>query len=238
MESSPEPGLVREFRSAFKERRLPLEQEQAEAMALYLQLLERWNETHNLTAIRDRQAAILRHFVEPAIALPLLSGAGPILLDAGSGAGIPGLPLKILDADRTCMLVEANGKKAAFLREVVERVGLEDVEVLEGRFEELVGSGELAPPINILTARAWTGWGDLLGLAARLMVPGGRAVIFIGEETMRALRRHLGAGPGVAPQTGDPAWMPAARAGWQIRRVLPLPHLDRASIVALELPAD
>ena len=207
-------------------------------MALYLQLLERWNETHNLTAIRDRQAAILRHFIEPAIALPLLSGAGPILLDAGSGAGIPGLPLKILDPDRTCLLVESNGKKAAFLREVIERLGLEDVEVLEGRFEELVASGALAPPVNILTARAWTGWGDLLGLAARLMVPGGRAIIFIGEETMRALRRHLGAGPEGSLRTSDPTWMPAARAGWEIRRVLPLPHLDQASIVALEMPPE
>jgi len=238
MPDAPEAGLAQEFRSAFKERRLPLEQEQAEAMALYLQILERWNQTHNLTAIRERPAAILRHFVEPAMALPLLSGAGPVLLDAGSGAGIPGLPLKILDPDRTCLLVEASSKKAGFLREVVDRLGLEDVKVLEGRLEELVFSGELEAPIHVLTARAWTGWGDLLGLAARLMVPGGRAVIFIGEETMRALRRHLGTGQDSVPHTSDPAWVPAARAGWRIRRVLPLPHLDRASIVALELPAD
>ena len=238
MGDAPDSALVQQFRSAFKDRRLPLEQEQAEAMALYLQLLERWNETHNLTAIRDRSAAIVRHFVEPAIALPLLGGAGPVLLDAGSGAGIPGLPLKILDPDRTCLLVEASGKRATFLREVVEQLGLEDVAVLEGRLEELVGSGELETPVNVLTARAWTGWGDLLGLGARLMVPGGRAIIFIGEETMRALRRHLGSGPAAATRTGDPSWMPAARAGWQIRRVLPVPHLERASIVALELPAE
>jgi hypothetical protein len=135
-------------------------------------------------------------------------------------------------------LVEASSKKAGFLREVVDCLGLEDVEILEGRLEELVFSGELDTPINVLTARAWTGWGDLLGLAGRLMVPGGRAIIFIGEETMRALRRHLGTGQDSVPQTNDPAWVPAALAGWRIRRVLPLPHLDRASIVALELPAD
>lgn len=238
MEVATEPALVDAFRSAFRERRLPLEPEQAEAMAIYLQLLERWNTTLNLTTIRERPAAILRHFVEPAMALPLLSGAGPVLLDAGSGAGIPGLPLKILDPDRSCILVEANGKKATFLREVIDALGLEDVEVLPARLEELVVAGELDTPINVLTARAWSGWGDLLGLAARLMVPGGRAIVFVGEQTLRALRRHLGTGPQPPPTGGDPAWVPAARAGWQIRRVLPLPHLDRSSIVALQLPAE
>ena len=224
-----------EIGAVFRKWRLPLETGQAQAFALYLQLLERWNKTTNLTSIRERRAAILRHFAEPAMAMQLLGGAGPQILCAGSGAGIPGLPFKILDPERSCQLVEANGKKATFLREVVEQLGLDGVDVLEGRFEEMIASQTLEPPVHVLTARAWSGWGGLLGLGAGLMVPGGRAVIFVGEDTLRALRRYLQVGPGVPP-TNNPEWSAAAHAGWGVRRILNLPHLDHGYVVSLELP--
>ena len=224
-----------EIGAVFRKWCLPLETGQAQAFALYLQLLERWNKTTNLTSIRERRAAILRHFAEPAMAMQLLGGAGPQILCAGSGAGIPGLPFKILDPERSCQLVEANGKKATFLREVVEQLGLDGVDVLEGRFEEMIASQTLEPPVHVLTARAWSGWGGLLGLGAGLMVPGGRAVIFVGEDTLRALRRYLQVGPGVPP-TNNPEWSAAAHAGWGVRRILNLPHLDHGYVVSLELP--
>jgi len=235
MRASTDPAMIEEISAVFRKHRLPLDLQQAEAFALYLALLERWNEKINLTSIRERPAAILRHLAEPAMAMQLLGGAGPVILCVGSGAGIPGLPFKILDAERECLLVEANGKKATFLREVVDALELDDVRVLEGRYEELVAGGELEPPVHILTARAWTGWGGLLGLGAPLMVPGGRAIVFVGEETLRAMRRHLSAG--VEP-THDPEWGPAAQAGWGIRRILNLPHLNQGYVVSLEMPQD
>lgn len=229
--------LTEEIRQTFRRWRQPLDSEQAERFAVYLELLERWNREINLTAIRDRQSAILRHFVEPAMALQLLTGAGPVLLDAGSGLGVPGLPLKILAPERRCILVESSHKKATFLKEVVDELGIDDVDVMDGRFEEFIVSGELAPPVHVLTARAWSAWGELLGVGAGLMAPGGRAILFVGEETLRALRRHLAATPDVTA-TRDPEWQPAARAGWSIRRVFPLPHMDTASVVSLELPRE
>ena len=231
-------ALVEAISRSFQKWRIGIESEQVEAMAVYLELLERWNQAISLTSIRDRSTAILRHFVEPAMALPLLGAAGPALLDVGSGAGFPALPIKILEPDRECQLVESNGRKVAFLREVVEALELEGVEVLDGRLEELVGSGRLVTPLHVLTARAWSGWGELLGLSARLLVPGGRGIIFVGDETLRALRRHLGSDRPAASGGGAPGWDAASRAGWTIRRVLPLPHLDRAWIVALQLPGE
>ncbi len=237
MQAEAAPEIVDEISAVFGRWRLPLKAEQAQAFATYLQLLERWNKTTNLTSIRERPAAVLRHFAEPAMAMQLLGGAGPQILCAGSGAGIPGLPFKILDPERSCQLVEANGKKATFLREVVEWLELEDVHVFEGRLEEMIASQTLEPPVHMLTARAWSGWGGLLGLGARLMVPGGRAVIFVGEDTLRALRRYLQVGPGV-PSTTNPEWSAAAHAGWGIRRILDLPHLDQGYAVSLELPGE
>ncbi len=235
MREAADPAIVEEISSIFRRHRLPLEVQQAEAFAVYLAMLERWNESINLTAIRDRTTAILRHFAEPAMAMQLLGGAGPMILCVGSGAGIPGLPFKILDSERECVLVEANAKKATFLREVVDALELEDARVLEGRFEEVIAIGELQPPVHVLTARAWTGWGGLLGLGATLMVPGGRAVIFVGDETLRALRRYLSGG---LDPTTSPEWGPASQAGWSIRRILELPHLDRGYAVSLEMPQE
>jgi 16S rRNA (guanine527-N7)-methyltransferase len=234
MGAPADPGIVEEISAIFRKHRLPLDIEQAQAFAVYLELLERWNAAINLTSIRERPAAILRHFAEPAMALSLLGGAGPVILDAGSGGGFPGLPFKILDREREVVLIEANGKKATFLREVVETLELEGVRIIEGRFEEQLAVGALEAPVNVLTARAWTGWAGLLGLGATIMVPGGRAVIFVGEETLRALRRYLAGG---GPPTSDPEWAPAARAGWTIRRIVSLPHLDHGYAVSLELPA-
>lgn len=235
MRPAVDRGIIEEISGVFRKHRLPLEMQQAEDFAIYLELLEKWNQQINLTGIRERPLAILRHFAEPAMAMQLLGGAGPVIVCVGSGGGIPGLPFKILDRERECVLVEADQKKATFLREVIDLLELEQATVLDGRFEELVASAELASPVHVLTARAWTGWGGLLGLGAVLMVPGGRAVVLVGEETLRAMRRHLAGGVDVV---SDREWGPAAQAGWTIRRILNLPHLERGYAVSLEMPQE
>jgi 16S rRNA (guanine527-N7)-methyltransferase len=191
----------------------------------------------SLTSIREPWQAIERHFVEPALALRALDAAGPVLLDVGSGAGAPGLALKIMDPERTCLLVEANSRKAAFLREVIDALGLEGAEVLEGRLEELIASGELTGPVHVVTSRAWTsGWGPMLGLVSPLMVPGGRAVLLVAEAVLRELRRNLATGTDLA-RSLDAGWQAATAAGWQIKRARPLPNLEHGYAVSLELPA-
>ncbi len=211
--------------------------EAIEPLAVYLGEVERWNRAVSLTSIRDRETLALRYAVEAAAVLPALAGAGPRMLDAGSGGGCPGIPLKILEPDRELFLVEANGRKATFLREALEHLGLEGAEVVEGRLEELVDSGRAPGGIHLLTSRAWTsGWGLLLGRSARIMVPGGRAVLLVGEDAWRAFRRHLASGVEAA-RTSDPQWREATAAQWRIRKASRLPHLERGYAVALELPA-
>lgn len=224
-------------RRIFSRERVRLEPDQEERFSRYLLLLEHWNARINLTSIRHRDTAILRHFVEPARALPLMAGAGPVLLDVGSGAGVPGLPLTILDPERHTVLVEANARKATFLMEAAEALALPQVRVIAARLEDAVATGGLEPPVHIVTARAWTGWGPMLGAVSGLMAPGGRAILFVGEDTLRALRRELASGTQLASPTGS-AWHAAAGAGWIVRQARPLPHLDRGYSVLLELPTD
>ncbi len=220
----------------FEQYRVRLDARQLERFSLYLELLEHWNDAINLTSIRDRRTIVLRHFVEPALARRFLAGAGPRMLDVGSGPGVPGIPLEILEPDRHCYLVEASGKKANFLREVIDELELERAQVLEGRFEELIQDEDFPAPIHLLTARAWTGYGPMLGRVARHMAPGGRAILWVGEEVLREIRRHLVAAG--APPTSQKDWMGAARAGWEIRRAVKLAHLDHGYAVILELPSE
>lgn len=229
--------LLPRIQRAFARRKLRLTPEQEHRLAAYLATMLRWNQTHNLTSIRDAEGAIQRHLLEPALLVPMLDGAGPVLLDVGSGAGVPGVTLAIFDPDRTVRLVEANAKKAAFLREVAGLLELPRLEVVEGRLETLIQKGELRGPVHVLTARAWTsGWGELLGLVAPLMISGGRGILLVGEDVLRSLRRNLAAGTDLARPT-DPEWRRAAAAGWRIKRAMKLPHMDHGYAVALEFPA-
>lgn len=104
----------------------------------YLQLLLKWNSKINLTAIREPENIVSRHFVECiqcARAIPALPKC-PTLLDYGSGAGLPGVPIAICRPEIRVTLAESQGKKAAFLREAVRRLGL-TAEVFHGRVEDL-----------------------------------------------------------------------------------------------------
>ena len=232
-----DPVLHEQVADAFRRCDVEVTAQEIDDLAAYLELIEHWNKKINLTAIRDRPTAILRHLVEPVMVRDTLAGAGPHIVDAGSGVGVPGIPMAIVDKERDIVLVEANSKKAAFLHEVVDALKLQHVRVVEERLEEAIADETLAGPIHVLVARGWTsGWGALLGQIAPLMAPGGRAVLLTGEETQRALRRQLAQGSQQA-RVNVPEWRDAAKAGWTLRRARPLPHLDRGFMVTLELPA-
>ncbi|NKB86937.1 MAG: 16S rRNA (guanine(527)-N(7))-methyltransferase RsmG [Acidobacteria bacterium] len=230
--------LRQQVERAFVARRMELPEQQLDQLSRYLELAERWNPKINLTAIRDRPTAILRHLFEPYLLQDHLAGAGPHLVDAGSGVGVPGIPVAIMDPERDVTLVEAHGKKATFLHEVVEELDLKRVRIIENRLEDALATEELEAPVHVLAARGWTsGWGPLLGMMAPVMAPGGRGLLLTGEDTERSLRRQLARGEQMAPSAG-PDWKAAAAAGWWMRRSAPLPHLSRGFLVILELPTN
>jgi 16S rRNA (guanine527-N7)-methyltransferase len=114
----------------------PLDNGQANRFGDYLALLLRWNARMNLTAVRDEGGILSRHFVESiACALALPVGIAT-LLDFGSGAGFPGIPIALCRPDIAVTLAESQGKKAAFLREAVRTLGLSS-EIQSGRAESL-----------------------------------------------------------------------------------------------------
>ncbi len=136
-------------------------EEQQRLFEIYYEELTAWNRRVNLTGIVDYEEVQVRHFLDSlTVALALdeatLAGEGerPRLIDVGSGAGLPGVPLKILFPFLSLTLLESAGKKVAFLRHLVSRLGLGDVEVVAGRAEELGHQAGYREAFHVAVSRA------------------------------------------------------------------------------------
>ena len=168
----------------------------ADALLAYLALLDRWNRTYNLTAIRDRHAMVAKHLLDSLAMHPYLDGIGS-LADLGTGAGLPGIPLAIVRPQLQVALVESSGKKARFLREAVRTLALANVQVHEARIESLY-----AGPFDAITARALATLPLILELGGHLLAPHGKLLAM----------------KGVVPED-EIAGLPA---GWQVEAIHPL----------------
>jgi 16S rRNA (guanine527-N7)-methyltransferase len=158
-------GMIEEIQEAFAAGGIDgLPASCYEQFSLYLGLLLRWNARLNLTAIRDPEQIIRRHFVECAFAAQHLPGDIDSLLDYGSGAGLPGVAIAICRPEIRVTLAEAQGKKAAFLREVVRTVGTK-TEVYDGRVETM----PQGRPFHAVSMRAVEKMESAIPIALRLV---------------------------------------------------------------------
>ena len=131
----------------------------------YLALLERWNATYNLTAVRDPVDMVTRHLLDALAILPYVRGKS--LADLGTGPGLPGIPLAIAEPGRDILLVDSNGKKVRFLREAIRTLKLEGVRALQSRVEDVEGQ------FDCVTARAFASLADMLAWGGHLLAPQG-----------------------------------------------------------------
>ncbi len=150
-------------------------------LATYLDLLLRWNARTNLTSVRDPETMVRRHFGESLFAglcLRRAIGARSEVLDLGSGAGFPGLPIQLLYPELRMTLAESQGKKVAFLREVVRSLGL-DTQVWSGRVEDLPAE----KLFDAVTLRAVDRMAAMVELGRSRLRSGGALLEMIGEAS-------------------------------------------------------
>ena len=146
------------------------------------------NEKFNLTAIRDRDGMLHKHLLDSLTLQPYLRGER--IADVGTGAGFPGLPLAIVNPARRFTLIEATGKKARFVAQTAQTIGLSNVEVVHTRAE----SYRPADLYDIVTARALASLADFVAYAGHLCAPGGRLLAMKGkmpDEEISALPRSF-----------------------------------------------
>jgi 16S rRNA (guanine527-N7)-methyltransferase len=186
--TSPAVLSVETIRRALGEFQLTADDKQVEHIQQYMRLLLAWNEKINLTAIRDPLEILYRHFCESmyaAFAVPVENGR---LADVGSGAGFPGIPLKIIRPKLLTFLVESNVKKATFLAEVLRTIELPDTRVLVSRYEEL---GEEITPLDFVCSRAVGEFQPFLEWAASERVAAKQVILWIGGRDLDQARRGI-----------------------------------------------
>ena len=168
----------------------------SEPLLAYVALLDRWNRTYNLTAIRDPGEMVAKHLLDSLAMHPF--AASGTLADLGTGPGLPGIPLAIASPQLQVTLVESNGKKARFLREAVRTLRLSNARVAESRIEAL----DLPAAFDAITARALATLPLILQLGGHLLKPQGRLLAMKG-----------------ALPADEIAALPT---GWRLEQVVPL----------------
>ena len=156
---------------------LELTGQQLEQFVRYREELLEWNTRINLTAITDPDEVLLKHFLDSLSLLLVYDRPAARLLDIGAGAGFPGLPLKIVRPQWLVLLLEATGKKVAFMRHVIETLQLRDVIALHGRAEELGHDVGYRASFDVVTARAVASLPTLLEYAAPFCRVGGQIIL-------------------------------------------------------------
>lgn len=174
----------------------PLSDAQLSQLAAYLEILHRWNVRMNLTAIHDPEQVVARHFGESLFAAQHLFPRSPepearSLIDIGSGAGFPGLPIKIWYPELPVTLIESQHRKATFLKEVVRALDLKNISVAPVRAEEFeFPEPEARSPKPTVTLRAVEKFDRILPVAARLAAHG-RLALLIGSAQIPIAQKTL-----------------------------------------------
>lgn len=178
------------LRRGAKRLRFELRPGELDAFRAYLEELEASRPRLRLTALTDPEAVQRRHFLEPLALLAALERLGALgrdVIDIGSGAGFPGLPIKIVRPEVRLTLLEANGKRAAFLERLVQNLGLTGVAVVNGRAEEVAHDPKHREAYDLALARAVAPLPVLVELALPFLRVGGALAAPKGSAARREI---------------------------------------------------
>jgi 16S rRNA (guanine527-N7)-methyltransferase len=157
-----------------------------EQIRTYVDLLLRWNRRISLTAIESPEEIVRTHFAESLLATKAVPNLHGRLADVGTGAGFPGLPLRMYMPDLQLTLIEPNAKKCAFLAEVVRTLELDNAEIIQRRYEDV---RKPDPPFDIVTARALGQFQEFAEWAESVVAPGGLVMVWTGPDGKSELER-------------------------------------------------
>jgi 16S rRNA (guanine527-N7)-methyltransferase len=152
-----------------------LESHELESFTIYLRLLQKWQRVHRLVGSTEPEWVVENLFLDSLLFLRVLPAGATSAADIGSGAGFPGIPIRIVRPGMQVALIESRRRRASFLSEVVRDLGLTGVRVLAGRAESFVD--EVAGSFDVAMMRCAGGPEALLPIASRLVVPGGSVIL-------------------------------------------------------------
>jgi 16S rRNA (guanine527-N7)-methyltransferase len=168
-----------------------LDEKAMEAFELYLKELLKWNQKINLTAIRSEKGIVLKHFLDSLSVYPYLPERSSIL-DIGSGAGFPGIPLKIVQPTLEMTLIDSVRKKVDFQRHILRMLGLKGTEAIHGRVQDKGILRDLGGRFDIILSRAFSDLQTLLVLSLPFLKGGGTTIAMKGEMDNNEMRLLTG----------------------------------------------
>ncbi len=191
---------------------IELSEQQCRLFQVYLEELWHWNRRMNLTGPLTKERMVVELFLDSLIPGPFIPTSAR-MLDVGSGAGFPGVPLKIHGPDRDIGLLEINSKKVSFLKHIVRLLGFTHITVIRGRVEHIQADLTEAA-YQVITARAVADLGQVMAWCAPLLSPGGLLVSFLGSHFENDLKKSspMMDKHGVVPHRVIPYSLPGKRA--------------------------
>ena len=165
--------------------------EQIDAFITYLFELKKWNKAYNLTGLKTDEDIIIKHFFDSLLYIKAMLEEKISVADIGSGAGFPGIPIKIIRPEIEMYLIEPSRKKSAFLGHVIRELKLKKVEVIEKRIEEIEGIQESALSVDVAVTRALFSIKDFIKKASHIVKKGGILILNKGpkvNEEIKALK--------------------------------------------------
>lgn len=169
------------LRNLLKEIDIVLNEEQETMFFKYMNLLLEWNEKINLTAIIEPQEIILKHFVD-SLTISKKIKDGESVVDVGTGAGFPGIPLKILRPNVKVILLDSLNKRIIFLDDVIQKLGLEEIYAIHGRVEEFGKNKKYREKFDVATSRAVANLAVLSEYMLPLVKVGGKCICMKGAQ--------------------------------------------------------
>ncbi|MCK4865417.1 MAG: 16S rRNA (guanine(527)-N(7))-methyltransferase RsmG [Gammaproteobacteria bacterium] len=145
----------------------PLDDKQQNTLIKYVELLNKWNKTYNLTAVRKPEQMVTRHLLDSLSICPYIRGKH--ILDVGTGAGLPGIPLAIVFPEKQFTLLDSNNKKTRFVTQAVSELELPNVDVVQSRVENF----QFPELFDTITTRAYSAIGEMVKQTSHLLANGG-----------------------------------------------------------------
>jgi len=180
-------GLRKILGQGLQQLHLGIPAQQQDRLLAYLALLTKWNRRYNLTAVREAREMVTRHLLDCLAVVPYVRG--PRLLDVGSGAGLPGIPLALALPDCRVVMVDASGKKTRFITQAIATLGIGNAVVEQVRVEDYRPN----PLPDTVIARAFAPLDEMLGLLQPLCRPGGRLLAMQGRSLASGTQQGVAA---------------------------------------------
>ena len=175
---------------------LDADADKLELLLRFIAVIEKWNKAYNLTAIRDKEEMARLHILDSLAILPHLHGKR--LIDIGTGAGLPGIPLAIYRPDMEFVLLDSNAKKTRFVQQAILELKLKNISVIHSRVEDY----QPTQGFDTVVSRAFASMGDIMKLTAHLLAEDGLLLAMKGQqpdEELAALNRPYQIVPIVVP---------------------------------------